>query len=111
MYSVLQNLLTNSVKFGRPGVPAEVHISARRVPEAWRIAVRDNGIGIPEERRVDVFSLFSRVDNDVEGQGIGLATVARIIGAHGGRVGAEPVEADGTEIWFEIPDDADERIA
>jgi signal transduction histidine kinase len=111
MYSVLQNLLTNSVKFARPGVPAEVYLSARRMPDAWRISVRDNGVGIPEERSVDVFSLFSRVDSDVEGHGIGLATVARIIGAHGGRVGAEPVEGGGTEIWFEIPDDADERLS
>ena len=79
MYSVLQNLLTNSVKFARPGVPPQVHISARRLPDAWRISVRDNGVGIPEERRVDVFSLFSRVGDDVEGHGIGLATVARII--------------------------------
>jgi signal transduction histidine kinase len=105
MYSVFQNLLTNSMKFARPGVPARVHISARRMPEAWRISFRDNGVGIPEDRRVDVFSLFSRVASDIEGHGIGLATVARIVGAHGGVVGAEPVTGGGTEIWFELPDD------
>jgi signal transduction histidine kinase len=104
MYSVLQNLLTNSVKFARAGVAPEVQISARRMPEAWRVSVRDNGIGIPEERRVDIFSLFSRVDSEVEGHGIGLATVARIVTAHGGRVGADPVHGGGAEIWFEIPD-------
>jgi signal transduction histidine kinase len=110
MYSVLQNLLTNSIKFARPGVPPQVHVSARRLPEAWRISVRDNGVGIPEDRRVDVFSLFSRVADDVEGHGIGLATVARIISSHGGRAGVEPVVGGGTEIWFELPDDdADER--
>lgn len=111
MYSVLQNLLTNSVKFARQGVPPEVHISARRLPEAWRISVCDNGVGIPEERRVDVFSLFSRVDDGVEGHGIGLATVSRIVGAHGGQVGAESVPSGGTEMWFDIPhEEAEERV-
>ena len=110
MYSVLQNLLTNSVKFARPDVPPQVHIAARRLPDVWRISFRDNGVGIPEERRVDVFSLFSRVANDVEGHGIGLATVARIVSSHGGQVGADPAPGGGTEIWFELPDDdADER--
>ena len=113
MYSVLQNLLTNSVKFARPGVPVQVQISARKLPDAWRISFHDNGVGIPQEHRVDVFSLFTRIGDDVEGHGIGLATVSRIISAHGGRVGAEPVAGGGTEIWFEIPDDevdADERV-
>jgi signal transduction histidine kinase len=110
MYSVLQNLLTNAVKFARPGVPAEVHMSAQRMPDAWRISVRDNGVGIPEDRRVDVFSLFTRVETDVEGHGIGLATVARILAAHGGRAGAESSPTGGAEIWFEIPDDVEEQV-
>ena len=107
MYSVLQNLLTNAVKFSHPGRPARVAFSSRRVPEGWRISVRDNGIGIPEDRRVDVFSLFSRVGEEVEGHGIGLATVSRIIGALEGRVGAEPVPGGGAEIWFELPGTSD----
>lgn len=104
MYSVLQNLVNNSLKFARPGIPALVRIAARQTHGGWRVWVRDNGVGIPEHRRVDVFSLFSRVETEVAGHGIGLATVARIVGAHGGRVGAEPVPGGGTEIWFELPD-------
>lgn len=103
MYSVLQNLVTNSVKFAREDVPARVRISARQSGSAWRISVRDNGVGIPESRQVDVFSLFSRVDGHVAGHGIGLATVARIVNAHGGRAGAAPVSGTGAEIWFELP--------
>lgn len=102
-YSVLQNLVANSVKFARPGVPARVLITARRLHDCWRIAVVDNGVGIPADRRVDVFSLFSRVDPGVEGHGIGLATVARIVAGHGGRVGATQSPDGGTEIWFTLP--------
>jgi signal transduction histidine kinase len=103
MYSVLLNLLTNSVKFAKPGTPPIVRVSSARSQEGWRISVSDNGVGIPEHRRRDVFSLFSRVDDGVSGYGIGLATVARIIAAHGGRVGAEESADGGTEIWFEVP--------
>jgi signal transduction histidine kinase len=105
MYSVLQNLLTNSLKFARPGVPAEVHVSGRRTHDSWRITVRDNGMGIPADRHGDVFSLFTRVEHDVEGHGIGLATVARVLAAHGGSAGVEPVEGAGAAVWFELPDD------
>jgi signal transduction histidine kinase len=104
MYSVLLNLLTNSVKFARPGIPPVVRIDSIRSQEGWRISVSDNGVGIPAHRRRDVFSLFSRVDDGVSGYGIGLATVARIIAAHGGRVGAVESPEGGTEIWFEVPD-------
>ena len=103
MYSVFQNLLTNALKFARPGVPARVRITPRRVPEGWRIAVLDNGVGIPPDRRTDVFSLFSRAHSDIDGHGIGLATVARIVTAHGGRVGAEEAPGGGAEIWFTLP--------
>lgn len=103
MYSLLQNLLTNAAKFARPGVPARIRIDARRVEDCWRISVSDNGIGIPADRRTDVFGLFSRVDPAVEGHGIGLATAARIVSAHGGRIGADEAPGGGTEIWFELP--------
>lgn len=104
MYSLLQNLIHNSVKFARPGVPAVVRISARRSVGGWRISVRDNGVGMPDNSGLDMFSLFRRGAGAVTGHGIGLATVARIVATHGGRVGATPVET-GSEIWFELPED------
>jgi signal transduction histidine kinase len=103
MYSVFQNLVVNSVKFARPGVPARVQVSARAVADGWRVAVVDNGVGIPPERRTDVFSMFSRASADVEGHGIGLATVSRIVTTHGGHTGALEAPGGGTEIWFTLP--------
>lgn len=106
MYSVFQNLIGNSLKFARPGVSPRVLVTARRIPAGWRIAVLDNGLGIPPDRRLDVFSLFSRVHSGVEGHGIGLATVARVVTSHGGKVGAAESPGGGTEIWFDLPDSA-----
>lgn len=106
MYSVLQNLLTNAVKFARPDAPAWVRVSAARRPGGWRVTVRDNGRGIDPARREQVFALFSRGDHEVEGHGIGLATVARLVHAHDGEVGIEAAPDGGTEVWFELPDRA-----
>ena len=107
MYSVLQNLLTNAVKFTRPGVRPWVSISARQIPYGWRVSVTDNGIGIPAQRRMDVFTLFSRVNSEFDGHGIGLGTVARTVHSLGGRVGAEEAPGGGAEVWFELPASAD----
>ena len=107
MYSVLQNLLTNAVKFARPGVPPRVSISSRPVLFGWRISVADNGIGIPADRRLDVFTMFTRADARVEGHGIGLGTVARIVHALDGRVGADEAATGGADVWFELPASCD----
>ncbi len=107
IYSVLLNLLGNAVKFVRPGVPPEVRVDARRTQGHWRVSVTDNGIGVAPELRSRVFSMFSRLDSSIEGHGIGLATVARIVAAHDGTVGLddpEDGEGHGTEVWFTLPD-------
>ena len=103
MYSVLQNLLTNALKFTRPGVGPKVTISSRPVPRGWRISVTDNGTGIPEHRRLDVFTLFTRADLGVEGHGIGLGSVERMVSNLGGRVGADEAPGGGADVWFELP--------
>ena len=107
MYSVLQNLLTNAVKFTRPGVGPRVSISSRPVPFGWRISVADNGPGIPADRRLDVFTMFTQADAGAEGHGIGLGTVARIVDALDGRVGANQAPSGGAEVWFELPASCD----
>jgi signal transduction histidine kinase len=102
MYAVLQNLINNSVKFARPGVPARVRISARPTIDGWRVSVRDYGTGLGNDGGPGIFTMSSRGTSTVAGHGIGLATVARIIADHGGRVGVAPAVV-GAEIWFELP--------
>jgi signal transduction histidine kinase len=107
MYSALQNLLTNALKFTRPGVAPRISISCIPVPYGWRISVTDNGPGIPEDHRQDVFTMFTRADPHVEGHGIGLGALARMVHALGGRVGAGDAPGGGADVWFEIPASCD----
>jgi signal transduction histidine kinase len=102
--AVLQNLLSNAAKYRSADRPLEVQVSARHVQRAWRVEVTDNGRGIPPAERHRVFEPLARVDDSVEGSGIGLATCRRILGAHGGRIGIDPSVTDGARFWFELPD-------
>jgi signal transduction histidine kinase len=104
LYSVLLNLVSNAVKFSRPGVPPVVRVSAERLEERWRFEVADNGVGVADEERATVFLPFVRGTTNEPGVGIGLATARRVIEAHGGRIGLDGEPGVGTTVWFELPD-------
>nr|MCW2727678.1 histidine kinase [Aeromicrobium sp.] len=103
LYSVVLNLLTNAIKFARPGTRPTVWITADRLSEHWRVWVTDDGIGVPEDRQAAMFELFSRADDGTAGHGIGLATARRIVEAHGGTIGMQTPAAGGTSVWFDLP--------
>ena len=63
---LFQNLLTNALKFARPGVPPQIVVAATRRGDAWVVTVTDNGRGIPESERERVFAPFQRVGSDAE---------------------------------------------
>ena len=113
MYSVLLNLVSNAVKFGRPGVPPVVRLQSVRTDAGWRISVLDNGTGVPEDQREAVFGMFTRL-TDAPGHGIGLTTVAQIVRAHGGTVGIDQPPGQrgdqGCEFWFDLPDSPDQVL-
>ena len=102
--AVLQNLVANAAKFTRPGEAPYLEIDGTRVRDGWRIEVCDRGPGIPEDQRDRVFLPLARIDDEVEGSGIGLSTCRRIIEAHGGRIGLTNAAYGGTCAWFELPD-------
>ncbi|GAB3266224.1 sensor histidine kinase [Nocardioides dilutus] len=102
--SLLQHLLSNAAKFRSPDRPPAIAVSASRVGPRWRIAVVDNGIGIPEDRREEVFEPMVRLDKRIEGVGIGLATCHRVVDAHGGTIGAtDGRDGIGATFWVELP--------
>ena len=77
--------------------------------------MRDNGIGINPKYNQRVFNLFERLDNNLEGTGIGLALVQRIIEAHQGKVWIESnINSPGSRVVFTLPvqpDSADSGTA
>ncbi len=103
LYSVVLNLLSNAVKYARASVPPQVRVRATTLPDRWRVEIADNGVGIPADRRGEVFELFARFEETVDGHGIGLPTALRIVEAHGGRIGITEGRRVGTEVWFELP--------
>jgi PAS domain S-box-containing protein len=106
LQQLLQNLIANGIKFRRPEVPPVVHVSARREPGSWVIAVSDNGIGIEEQYRERIFALFQRLHSRAEypGTGIGLAICRKIVERHGGAIRLESEPGQGTTFEFTLPD-------
>ncbi|WP_425543638.1 sensor histidine kinase [Nocardioides aquaticus] len=102
--SLLQNLLSNALKFARPGVHAVVRVEAHAVPGRVRVEVSDNGRGLPAGLDPeDLFEPLVRGDHSVPGVGIGLATCRRVVEAHGGRIGLLRRREGGVLAWFELP--------
>ncbi|MBA4177797.1 MAG: hypothetical protein C0505_14760 [Leptothrix sp. (in: Bacteria)] len=102
---VLVNLLSNAVKYNVDG--GWVQIGAERCAEGRvRIAVRDSGPGVEPERQHELFQPFSRLGAEhgpVEGTGIGLVVVRRLVEMMAGQVGIESRPGAGSMFWVELP--------
>jgi signal transduction histidine kinase len=102
----LENLLGNAVKFSSKMEHAVVEFGWDRSAEggagAW--FVRDNGAGFDMLYAAKLFNAFNRLhgDKDFKGSGIGLATVARVVRRHHGRIWSESVVGDGATFWFTL---------
>jgi signal transduction histidine kinase len=107
--SVLQNLLSNAVRYRPAGHAPTVTVRAVRQRRQCRVEVVDDGIGVPVGRG-DPFAPLVRLHAESEapaaadGSGLGLATCRRIVEAHGGEIGLSPAPERGTVAWFTLPD-------
>ncbi len=102
---VLINVLGNAIKYCEPGRSSWVRISAGRDGGYWRIEVRDNGRGIPEEMQPRVFDEFVRAHPDVsEGTGLGLAIAREAVEQMGGRIWLQSEPGVGTAVCFTVLD-------
>jgi signal transduction histidine kinase len=103
--TLLANLMGNSLKFRRPGVPPRVRISAKQVADEWEFTCQDNGLGIEPEFADKVFVIFQRLHGKeaYPGTGIGLAIAKRIVEYHGGRIWVDPEYSDGAAVHFTLP--------
>jgi signal transduction histidine kinase len=97
------NYLSNAIKYG--GRPPQVEIGATIEKEGWvRYWVRDNGEGLSSAEQARLFTPFERLHQaSVEGHGLGLSVVRRIMEKLGGRVGVESEEGEGSTFYFTLP--------
>jgi signal transduction histidine kinase len=99
---LLQNLVGNAVKFCGDA-PPQVEVSAVPDDEEWVVTVRDNGPGVDPDHATRIFGMFSRLNGETEGTGIGLAVCRRVVEAHGGRIWVEAAEGGGSAFRFTLP--------
>ncbi|HEX5053826.1 MAG TPA: ATP-binding protein [Planctomycetota bacterium] len=102
---VFMNLVGNAIAYGPADALPIVSIFAEDGEHEWRIGVRDNGIGIPEQDRPRLFRRFERGSNTggVSGTGLGLHIVKEIVQGHGGFVTFESEVGRGTTFVLHLP--------
>jgi two-component system, OmpR family, phosphate regulon sensor histidine kinase PhoR len=107
----LLNLLTNASKYG--GDPPEIHVALSTTGRDVRIAVKDNGPGIPASEHKRIFQKFYRVDDRLsrvtEGSGLGLAIARHVVKAHAGRIELFSEPGNGSVFTIVLPVDAQQR--
>lgn len=102
---LLQNLITNAIRYHRPGVVPQISLSASLQGKEWLISVKDNGMGIDPRYFSRIFKIFQRLHTREEypGTGIGLAICKKIMERHQGRLWVESEPGQGAIFLFTLP--------
>jgi PAS domain S-box-containing protein len=110
---VLINLLSNALKYNRPGGSVAVEVT-NPSPEQVRISVRDTGEGLAPEKIAQLFESFNRLGQEVgaeEGTGIGLVVSKRLVELMGGVIGVDSIVGVGSVFWIELNADTSTTVA
>ncbi len=104
LIQLLQNLISNAIKFIHPEVIPRVNISAAKQGNHWLFGIHDNGIGIEPHNLEQIFEIFQRTQaaRNYPGTGIGLATCKKIVDYHGGRIWVNSQPGEGTTFYFTL---------
>jgi two-component system phosphate regulon sensor histidine kinase PhoR len=105
IFQVLLNLLDNAIKYSPEDKTVRVYLQGDE--KELRVSVADQGDGIPEKEVKRIFERFYRVDKarsrKTGGTGLGLAIVKHLVENHGGQVGVENLNGEGTRFYFTLP--------
>lgn len=101
--SILFNLISNAIKYRAPERPLKIFISSYVEKETAVLCVEDNGLGVDEHQLPKLFTMFKRLHTHVEGTGIGLYIVKRIIENNGGSISVESKKNIGSAFKVHFP--------
>ncbi len=101
--SVLYNLLSNAAKYRHGSRPVRITIRTELAGKGVRLSVQDNGLGLSPEQAGKLFKMFGRLHPHIEGTGIGLYTIKRMVENYGGSISVESVPGAGTTFFVGFP--------
>lgn len=103
--SLFQNLISNAIKFRKPGEQPVVEVRVKDKGKHWLFEIRDNGIGIEKAYYDKIFKIFQRLHSrkEYQGTGIGLAHCKKIVDLRGGQIWVESEFGKGSSFYFTLP--------
>lgn len=96
MQSILYNLLSNAIKYRDPKRTIEISVKTEKVDDYICLQIKDNGLGIDKYNQDKIFDMFKRAHSHVEGSGVGLYLVKRIVDNAGGKIEVESEVGSGS---------------
>jgi two-component system phosphate regulon sensor histidine kinase PhoR len=102
--SILYNLISNAIKYAAPTRTPEVFVKTEKLDDYTLLSVKDNGVGIEEDKQKEIFSKFTRLRSNVEGTGVGLYIVSKMISNYGGKIEVESKVDQGTNFKIYLRD-------
>ena len=109
LQQMFQNLISNALKYSKPGEPPQIEITAEEVTRSHkpyhRIAIKDNGIGFEQQYSEKIFQMFTRLHgkNAYGGTGVGLSIVKKVVENHDGFIEVESVVNKGSVFEIYLP--------
>ncbi len=102
---LFQNIISNAIKFRKEDEHPKISLSAEKIDLGWQFAIKDEGIGIPDEHLQKIFVIFHRLHSkgEYEGSGIGLAYCKKIVDQHNGKIWVTSTLGEGSIFNFILP--------